>query len=114
MLVESMAIVMIFAVMAFLFLRAHRKDYAAAVAPLMIVPFVHAVAGILGEFFPFAAHDHFHAFADVIGLAAAVAIMGMLCTTLKSRKAKYVYLLACGGFSLALTLIFLYNIYLPG
>ena len=114
MLVESLAILMIFAVMAFLFLRAHRKDYAAAIAPLMIVPLVHALAGVLGEFFRFATHTNFRAFADVIALTAAVAIMGMLCTSLKSRKAKYAYLLLCGGFSLALTLIFLYNIYLPG
>ena len=113
MLVESVAIVMVLLAMTIIFLRARRRDYAAATAPLLIVPFLNGIAAVIDE----ARHFHFprdiHAAVVVFGLAAAVAVMGMLCTKLKSRKAKYAYLLLCGGFTTLLTVIFLYNIYLP-
>lgn len=112
MLVESVAIVMILLFMAFIFLRSRRRDYAAATIPLILVPLVHAVVCLLGEGFPkFAQNEIFRSTADVLALAAAVAVMGMICTKLKSRKTKYSYLVLCGGFSTLLTLIFLYEIY---
>lgn len=112
MLVESIAISMILIAMFFLFLRAHRRDYAIATAPLLIVPALNALSSLLQEIWKRSFSQDIRAAFVVFGLAAAVAVMGMLCTKLPSRRSKYAYLLLCGGFTTVLAVIFIYNIYL--
>ena len=113
MLVESIAILMILAVMLFLFLRAHRRDYAVATIPLMIVPFVHALVYLAGDVLRISISSDVRAAGDVLGLAISVALIGMICVRLKTRRSKYAYLLLCGGFSTALTMIYVFGIYVP-
>lgn len=112
MVVESMAILMVLAVMLVLFLRAHKRDYAISVIPLMIVPAMHLVAQLIGEMKSLPLLPDIQAAADVLGLAIAVAMMGMFCTKYRSRRAKYGYLCVCGGFVTALTIIFICNTYI--
>lgn len=112
MLVEAICILMILATITFIFLRSHRKDYAIASAPLLIVPFFHTLTYLIGDIFQITISSDIRAAADVLGLAIAVASMGILCVQLKSRKSKYAYLLVSGGFTTLLTMIFLFNIYL--
>ena len=81
--------------------------------PLLLVPLVHALITILGEFFRFATNELFRAGGDVLALAVSVAMIAIFSTQLKSRRSKYGYLCLSGGFSVILTLIFIYKIYLP-
>lgn len=113
MLVESIAIVMILIFIVVIFLRAHRKDYAMASLPFLLVPLAHALIMILGEFFRFANTPLFRAGGDVLALAVSIAMTAIFSTQVKSRRSRYVYLCLCGVFSVALTLIFIYQIYLP-
>ena len=113
MLVESIAILMIMAVMVFIFLRAHKRDYAISTVPLLVVPFLHAVVCIIGDASPLTISPDIRAAADVLGLAISVAMLGMFCVKCKTRKAKYGYLFTCGGFITVLTMIFIYNTYIP-
>lgn len=113
MLVESIAILMILIIMGFIFLRAHRKDYALWILPLIFVPLVHTAVALLAEVWTVAAQMNVRAFSDVLALAASVAGMGMLSMKTSSRKTRFAYLSLCGGFSTALTLIYLYHIYRP-
>jgi hypothetical protein len=112
-LVESIAIFMVLLVMVFLFLRAHKRDYAISAIPLTIVPLMHTLTQLLGEIKSLHLSPDIRAAADVLGLAIAVAMMGMFCTRCRTRRSKYAYLLLCGGFVTALTIIFIYNTYVP-
>lgn len=113
MLVESIAISMILVVMLFVFLRSHHRNYAIGTAPLLIVPVLNTLTAVLADALQLNIPKDFRAAVIVFGLAAAVAVVGMLCTMLKSRKAKYAYLFLAGGFTTLLTVIFVGNIYMP-
>lgn len=113
MLVESIAILMVLLVMLFIFLRAHKKSYAISTVPLLVVPFLHAAVCLFGDATGLVLSADVRAAADVLGLAVAVAMMGMFCTRRRTRRAKYAYLCLCGGFITVLSIIFIYNTYIP-
>lgn len=113
MLVESIAILMVLFAMVVIFLRARRKDYAAATAPLLIVPGANALMEIINESVGYLLPIDIRAAIVVAGLAVSVALLGIFCTRFEKKKAKYSYLFLCGGFITLLSMIFLYSIYNP-
>lgn len=113
MLVESIAILMILLVMIFIFLRGHRRIYAVSTVPLLVVPFVHALVYIFADISKLHFSQDILTAVDAFGLAVAVALLGMFCTRCKTRKAKYAYLFLCGGFTTILSIIFIFNNYVP-
>lgn len=113
MLVESIAISMILVVMLFVFLRSHHRKYAIGTVPMLIVPVLNVLTAVLADTLQLNISKDILAAVIVFGLAVAVAAIGMLCTMVKSRKAKYAYLFLSGGFTTLLTVIFIGNIYMP-
>ncbi len=113
MLLESIVILMILGVLALLFLRRKRKDYAIGVLPLIMVPGFHVLIRIVRDLLHLNFSNYVLAGMDVLGLAVSVALLGMISVQLRSKKARAVYLLLCGGFSMVLTLIFLFSLYSP-
>lgn len=110
MVVESLAIVLILIAMEVIFLRAHRKNNAVQIAPLLILPGGHFLANIIPDLIPgFMLSVQTKCLVDILCMTVAVALMGLFGAGLKSGKTKAAYLLTCGGFTLALGLIFLYN-----
>ena len=110
MVVESLAVFLILAAMEFVFLRAHRKGNALQVAPLLILPGGHFLANLLPDLVPaWEMSVQIKSLIDILCMMIAVALMGLLSAGLKSAKTKAAYLLICGGFTLLLGVIFLYN-----
>lgn len=107
MLVEAVSMLMIFAVMVFIFLRAKKKNHAIAIMPLLILPFVHTVMSLFGSHMTI----DILAIADVVALAVSVCLMGLLSNVFKKGKARFLYLLICGGFTTLICIIFVFNFY---
>ncbi len=112
MVVESISIIIIFAVMVFLFLRAGKKTYAIATLPLIVVPLFEVISVILSEIIGRVVSTDIKSLIVIVGLAISVVFIGLLSNTLKAKKSKVVYMALCGGFTTVLTIIFLYNNYI--
>ena len=85
-----------------------------AVLPLLVVPLFHTIALLLNDVVPLITLSaDIQAAVDVVAMAVSMAALGIISTRYKTKKKRYSYLLVCGGFSALLTLIYLYNIYLP-
>lgn len=111
MIVESISIIVIFTAMSFIFVRAKKKDYAAATAPLIIVPFAQLLGNILNEIFGKVITVDIQSLIVIIGLAIGVVLIGVASSFLVGKKSRVVYILICGGFTTILTIVFLYNNY---
>lgn len=110
MVVESLAILLILGAMEFIFLRAHRKSNAVQIAPLLILPGGHFLANLMPDLIPaWTISVQIKSLIDILCMTVAVALMGFFGAGLKSKKTRAAYLLTCGGFTLLLGLIFLYN-----
>ena len=109
MLVESECIVILLVVMVFLFLRKGQKDYAALTAPLIILPFVNGLMNIVVAFLKIPINNNILCIVDIVAMAASVSIMGVMSIKLKTKKTRTVYMCVSVGFTVALTLIYLYN-----
>lgn len=111
MLVESICIVLILAIMVFVFMRGGRKDYALAVVPLLIVPFVHMLSSLVQDVLKIALSTNVKAAADVVGLAIAMAMIGLISGKMETKKSRMAYLIISGGFTAVLTIMFVMNYY---
>lgn len=111
MLVESIAIIVIFAVMIFIFLRAGKKNYAIAASPLIVVPLFQIIANILNEIWGKQVNADIKSITVVVGLAIAMVMLGLLSNVVGGKKPRAVYLMICSGFTIALTIIYLCNNY---
>lgn len=111
MLVESICIILILAIMVIVFLRAKRKDFALATAPLLIVPLFHTLSNILGDLLHIALSVNIKAAADVVGLSIAVAAIGFISAAMSTKKSRLAYIVVAGGFTAVITIIFIFNYY---
>ncbi|WMJ22594.1 hypothetical protein RBG61_11430 [Paludicola sp. MB14-C6] len=111
MIVESIAIIIIFTVMSILFIRVKKKNYAAATAPLIIVPFFQLIANILNEYLGKVVTADIQSLIVIIGLAIGVVLIGVASNYLVGKKPKIAYILLCGSFTTILTIVFLCNNY---
>ena len=112
MIVESLAILLILFAMEFFLLRAHHRDHALHVMPLLILPAGHLVTNLLPDLIPFLTLSvEIKCMVDIILMMVAVAMMGFFVANFRRRKAKIGYFVICGGFTLILGCIFLANLY---
>lgn len=112
MIVESISIFVIFTVMIFIFLRAHKKNYAIATAPLLGVPAFEIIANILNELIDKNVSIEIKSLILIVGLSVSLVIIGAVSVLLKGKKSRIIYILISGGFSTTLAIIFLYNNYM--
>lgn len=111
MIVESVSIIAIFILMIYFFLRAGKKAYAVAAAPLLVVPLFQVLSKIANEFLSGKINTNGQSLILIIGLALSVALIGVASQLLKNRNSKFIYISICGGFTTVLSIIFLYNNY---
>lgn len=109
MLVESIAIFIIFCIMIFLFLRAGKKNYAVAAAPLLFVPLFQVLANVLHAIIGRYVGFDIKAMIVLIGLSVALVMIGAFSVVVNGKRARIVYIVLSGGFSAALAIIFVYN-----
>lgn len=112
MIAECWTIVAVLVMMSLLLLRREKRAVSLALLPLVIVPLVHISAGPIVRLLiqritlPF----HFLVIAvDGIGLVIACITIGVVGAFVKSKKIRWFYFLTCGGFSVILNWVLLYN-----
>lgn len=111
MIVESISIAILFLILIFIFIRAKKPIYAMISSPLLVVPAVNIAFNVAKDYTKIKTTVTFHMLVLVISLAIAVLLIGFFAHYLKSKRTKLIYISTCGGFTTALTIIFLYNLY---
>ena len=117
MLVECISIVMIILLMAVVFLRAHRKDYAITTLPLLILqPLLHVfslwAAKPIAGVFPLEPAGVTVAI-DATALIISCTALGFFSHRIAAKKPRMVYLLFCGAFVTILTWVLISNTLVP-
>lgn len=113
MIVESLAILLLLLAMEFFLLRAHHRDHALHMMPVLILPAGHLIANLLPDFLPFLTLSvEIRCMIDIILMMISVTMMGFFVANFERKKAKIGYIVIFGGFTLVLGLIFLTNLYL--
>ena len=110
MLVESICIILIIAILMFIFLRSGRKEYAILATPLLLLPGIHTLANIVNELISSTVFTTALIISDIFGTALAAVSFGIASViNIKSKKSRFAYLVVCGGFTFVLEIIFLLN-----
>lgn len=111
MLVESIAISAIILLMIFMFVRAQKKQYVLLAAPLLVTPMLNIAYAVISALTKNPINPVAQMLVLIIALAFSVVLMGLFSVNIKHKKYKLIYLVACTGFTTALTFIFLFNLY---
>ena len=113
MLFACWAIVIVMALMSFVFLRAGKKEYALANLPLAMVPFVHIFSRLLADwadpFIPLTAPEIRVAIDLTVALISCL-LIGITSRAIPERRTRNGFSLACTGFTVILTLVLVVNI----
>ena len=112
MIFESLAIIAIVLAMAFIFLRAKKKEYFWSMLPLTILPFIQIITKPIVALLKQTVHIRpisVSVCMVFIALIAESILIGLAANALHSKKQKTTYLLLCGSFSLVLAMIFILN-----
>ena len=113
--VECLAIILVLLLMSYMISRAGKKEYGLALLPLVIVPLVHILSGLIGQVvanqisMPL---EVVQVCIDVIGLVISCVVFSVLCTNIKNSKIRRTYLLLCSSFTVILTFVFIYDLLL--
>lgn len=112
MLVECVSIILVILMVAFIFLRARRKDYAITTLPLLVLPLMHILSLVLAEhlsgMFSLNAQEITVAI-DATALVISCTVLGFFSSRIPSRKARNAYLVICGVFVVILTWVLIAN-----
>ena len=106
------AIVIVLLCMMIIFMRARKKEYALAVLPLAMVPFVHIFSGLLGRLFssflPFTAAE----LRVCIDLAAALVsclLLGVTSRAVPEKRNRRLLMVFCSVFIILLTWVLIFD-----
>ena len=108
-LVESIAIIAVIGIYAYMTARSGKRSLALAVLPLVIVPLFHLLSQPVSSLLAAVAQrDNIRAVIDVIGLALTCLLLGIFSGWFSSKRLRKGYLFICGGFSCILTCVFIH------
>lgn len=113
MLFACWAIVIVLLAMAFAFLRSNKKDYALAILPLMITPFVHIFSGVIAKFLeilvPLTAAE-LRVIIDLTAGLVSCLLIGLATLGIKEKKrVRCAFFWCCAGFVVILTIVLVTN-----
>ncbi len=112
MLFACWAIVIILSLMAIVFLRARKKEYAVAILPLLIAPFVHIFSGILAKgadaFLPLST-GQIRIIIDLTAGLISCLLLGLASRGIPERRTRNGLFWCCAGFVVILTLVLVTN-----
>ena len=113
MVVECWAILLIILVMSYMYSRAGRRNFGMAVLPLTFVPFAHLVGGPLSRVLVDCTSMRFPNIVqisiDVAAMVVSCVIFGILSRSIQKKSSRMAYLLLCGGFTIVLAWVLIYN-----
>lgn len=108
MLFACWAIVIVLAAMFVVFMRAKKKEYAVAILPLGLEPFVHIFSRLfanwLDPFLPLTAPE-IRVAVDLTAALIACLIAGWTSRLIRGKRTRTAFLLSCSGFIIILTLV---------
>lgn len=110
--VECITIVLIIAVISFIFLRTKRTNYALATLPLLTVPLLH-LAG-MGVSYLLFKENHMARVAtalsfDLLGLLVGALLLGMLLQKLPNKRQRLGFALISAVFMVTLSIVLMIN-----
>ena len=112
MLFACWAIVIVMALMFIVFMRAHKKEYALAIVPLIILPLVHIfsamLANLLARFLPLAPRELRMAIDVTAGLISCL-LIGLTARHIPERRTRNFFSICCSAFIIILTLVLVVN-----
>ena len=107
MVTECAAILAVTLCIVVVLLRSGHGDYAASALPVLIVPAVHLVVGIIVGKLRISVgampHQMLIAFGDITALAISCLCIVALSTKVRSSRNRKVYLILCSGYNVILT-----------
>ena len=113
MLFACLSIVIVLAAMFFVFMRAHKKEYAVAVLPLVITPLMHICSGVIARWLdgilPLTWVE-LRVALDLIAALISCLLIGFSSRSIAVRRSRNVFLIFCSGFIIILTLALIINI----
>lgn len=113
MLFACWAIVIVLLAMVVVFMRAKKKEYALAVLPLTLVPFVHIFSGVCARFLDSFIFLNFTEIRILIDLTAALfscLLLGFSSRGIAEKRNRRLFTIFCAGFTILLTWVLIYNI----
>ena len=111
---ECTAIIVIILLIAGIVVRKGKSGTALAILPLAIVPFAYIISGYVAQFINIwqAPDIYIHMSIGVVMIGALIAgiLLGMIAGHITDKANRRGYLLLCGGFTIALTIIMILRI----
>lgn len=111
MLVESICIILLFLIMAFVFLRRGQKKASLAVLVLAILPFVHSLSLIACDLLSVKDILMPVIVADVCAVAVSEILLGVIAVSYKSKRSRITLATLCSLFIIVLAIILILHIY---
>lgn len=112
MLFACWAIVIVLALMIVVFLRAQKKEFAVAILPLMVAPFVHIFSGVLSKTLDAVLPLNTAQIRIIIDLLAGLIsclLLGLLSRGIPGKRTRNGFFWCCAGFVVILTLVLITN-----
>ena len=113
MLFACWSIVIVLAAMFFVFMRAHKREYAVAVLPLVITPLMHICSGVLARWLdgilPLTWVE-LRVALDLIAALISCLLIGLSSRSIPVRRSRNVFLIFCSGFIIILALALIINV----
>ena len=94
MLFACWAIVIVLVAMFLVFMRAHKKEYAVAIVPLIVLPFIHILSNPL---------------AHLLDPLLPLTLPGLTARHIRERRTRNAFMICCSGFLIILTLVLVVN-----
>ena len=113
MLFACWAIVIIFLLVGFSFMRSGKKEYAVAVLPLLLVPLVHIFSGVLAGWLQKPLPLSWLELRVILDLAAGLIgclLIGLFARQIPNSRTRIAFIWSCTGFVGILTMVLITNI----
>jgi len=109
---ESLAIIAVILIMAFMFMRSQKKTFGVLVLPLISISLFHLIGRLLHPVLGRALERNVFLFgSDVVGLIVGVVLCVLLSRGIPTRKGRSAYVAFSGFFLLALTGAYMLNLF---
>ena len=112
MLFACWAIVIVLLAMFIVFMRARQKSYALAILPLVIVPFIHIISGVIARFLdpslPLTGME-IRAIIDTTAALIPCLLVGAMSRGIPQRRTRNMLSVGCSAFVIILTVVLLIN-----
>lgn len=115
MLFACWSIVVVIVAIFVIFMRAHKKEYALATLPLVIVPLMHIFSAILAKLLdnviPLQDYE-IRVLLDLTAALIACLLLGVSSRPIPEKRTRTGFFICCAGFVIILTIVLIVNIFM--